>query len=278
MIHRLFALAGVLASGLVLTAGALGGSTVTTAPGWNGSDELMPFGSPSSGTPTYGQVIQGNDEELSSVTFTFDLPATTVFRGGVYVWAGNHVGAELWRGDDRHTSGIGLEDVTFDLPGGVVLGSSTQYILLATTIFSTGSGAGGWGAFYGDASYPDTFAEWTNSGAPTALTDTWDGVGNWATAWDISVTAVFGAPNPRQGAGRAGYCSVVGNTWSDGLRIVPGTFLNLVAGQATSDPLYAGAIPANYLEGVGITCDPLPGNYARNGWRDGFYPYYGKTS
>jgi hypothetical protein len=273
--RRLLALAGVLASAFVLTSSALAATTVTTAPGWDGSGQLTQFGATGSGaTPTYGQVIQGNDQALSSFTFTLDLPATTIFHGGVYVWAGNHVGAELWQGEDVHTSGLGLEEVTFDLPGGVVLDAGTQYILLATTIFSAGSGSGGWGAFIDDGGYPDTFAEWSNSTAPTALTDAWDGTAGWADAWDIAFTAVFGSATPDVVPDRAGYCSVAGDTWPDGSAIVPGTFLDLVSGQVSDDGHYAGAVPANYLEGVGITCDALPATYARSGWMDGFYPYY----
>jgi hypothetical protein len=274
--RRLLVLAGVLASAFVLPASGLAATTITTVPGWDGADQLTSFGS-TYGTPTYGQVIEGNDQALAGFTFTLDVPATTIFRGGVYVWEGDHAGAELWQGGDRHTSGLGLEDVTFDLPGLVVLNAGTRYVLLATTIFSTGSGDGGWGAMSGNPDYPDTFAAWTNSGGPTALTDAWDGVGPWAENWDVAFTAVFGAATPEILPSRAGYCSVQGNTrYADGSAITPGTFLDLVDGQVRGDDHYLGAVPASYLEGVGITCDALPSNYVRDGWAADFYPRYAK--
>jgi hypothetical protein len=51
------------------------------------------------------------------------------------------------------------------------------------------------------------------------------------------------APRPPD---RGGYC-------------LNGKFLNLVLGQPDTDPLYKGAVPALYVQGVGITCD-VPGN------------------
>lgn len=57
---------------------------------------------------------------------------------------------------------------------------------------------------------------------------------------------------------RAGYCSVAGNTSPDGLPIPVGTFLNLLLGQPQVDANVAGAAPAAYVEGLGITCDPPP--------------------
>jgi hypothetical protein len=83
---------------------------------------------------------------------------------------------------------------------------------------------------------------------------------------------------------RAGYCSVDGNTWGDGTAIPAGTFLNLGDGQSTAG-LYMGATPANYLEGLGISCD-VPAGYARTGETVGFhghgdpglYRFYSKTA
>ncbi len=63
---------------------------------------------------------------------------------------------------------------------------------------------------------------------------------------------------------RAGYCAVQGNTSLDGTSIVPGTFVNLVAGQPDTDPHFKGARPAYYYEGLGVSCDVLQG-YAGTG-------------
>lgn len=62
------------------------------------------------------------------------------------------------------------------------------------------------------------------------------------------------APEPT----RVAYCSVPGNTWADGTPITPGTFLNLLVGQPATDKHYTGAVPAWYVEGVGLTCTLTP--------------------
>jgi hypothetical protein len=50
------------------------------------------------------------------------------------------------------------------------------------------------------------------------------------------------------GGSRLGYC-------------LHGTFLDLVVGQPDVDGLYSGATPAMYVQGVGITCGPVPTGY-----------------
>ena len=84
---------------------------------------------------------------------------------------------------------------------------------------------------------------------------------------------------------RGGYCSVKGNTYPfTGAAIPPGTFLDLTGGQVANDATYKGAVPANYLQGLGITCDVLPG-YVKTGETVGYfghgdpgmYTYYAKA-
>ena len=85
---------------------------------------------------------------------------------------------------------------------------------------------------------------------------------------------------------RLGYCSAAGNTRPDGTAIAPGTFLNLAAGQPDTDSDYRGATPAYYYEGIGISCDQLPGykatgelvGYGGHGDdQGGIYQYMAKT-
>jgi hypothetical protein len=66
------------------------------------------------------------------------------------------------------------------------------------------------------------------------------------------------APEPT----RVAYCSVTGNTWPDGTAVTPGTFLNLLSGQPATDKHYTGAVPAWYVEGVGLTCTLTPSQAA----------------
>lgn len=73
------------------------------------------------------------------------------------------------------------------------------------------------------------------------------------------------APVFVQGPPRAGYCSVAGNTYPDGTPIPVGTFLDLELRQVTSDSNYEGAVPAIYVEGMGITCDPPPAGFSFDG-------------
>ena len=80
---------------------------------------------------------------------------------------------------------------------------------------------------------------------------------------------------------RAGYCSVPGNTSEAGAPLQPSTFLDLVVGEPEKDAHYAGATPAAYVEGLGLTCSPPPAGYVRHGFASGagqvgtgIYPYY----
>lgn len=83
---------------------------------------------------------------------------------------------------------------------------------------------------------------------------------------------LMGQPN-------VGYCAVTGNTTPAGEPIAAGTFLNLGLGQPGWDYHYAGATPAVFVEGKGITCD-VPAGAAEGtaqeslGVPGGFYPYY----
>jgi hypothetical protein len=84
---------------------------------------------------------------------------------------------------------------------------------------------------------------------------------------------------------RIAYCSVAGDTWPDGTAIPPGTFLNLEEGQPATEAEYAGAVPANYVAGQGLTCDPPPAGYTQQGTAGaaqhvagGVYPYYAPPS
>jgi YVTN family beta-propeller protein len=69
---------------------------------------------------------------------------------------------------------------------------------------------------------------------------------------------------------RMGYCSVAGDTTPSGTPIPAGTFLNLVPDQPATTPEYAGAVPANNLQAIGISCDVPPG-YVATGEKVGYY-------
>jgi hypothetical protein len=80
---------------------------------------------------------------------------------------------------------------------------------------------------------------------------------------------------------RAAYCSVAGNTAPDGSELAPGTFLDLLLGEPGRDGRVAGAQPANFIQGSGLTCAGPPSGFVRRGFassadnvRAGIYPYY----
>lgn len=83
---------------------------------------------------------------------------------------------------------------------------------------------------------------------------------------------------------RAGYCSVPGDTDETGAPLQPGTFLDLTVGAPSVDGHYTGAVPANFVEGAGLSCGTPPDGYVRDGLVDGggrpggVYPYYAKAS
>lgn len=98
------------------------------------------------------------------------------------------------------------------------------------------------------------------------------------------IGAYYLAQAQQQAPNREGYCSAPGNTRSDGTAITPGTFVDLVEGQADTDSHYQGALPANYLQGVGITCGLMAGYTPTNTFVGGGgpgtigpYPYYSKS-
>ena len=68
----------------------------------------------------------------------------------------------------------------------------------------------------------------------------------------VNSTASFAATHAPPQVNRAGYC-------------LGGKFLDLVAGQPDDDPLYTGAVLSIFVKGKGITCDPPPPGYTRQG-------------
>lgn len=78
-------------------------------------------------------------------------------------------------------------------------------------------------------------------------------------------TVLIPPSEPTTGTTRAGYCSVAGNTTVTGTPIPAGQFLELLIGQPGWDYHYAGALPARYIEDMGITCKQPPAGYTLDG-------------
>jgi hypothetical protein len=60
------------------------------------------------------------------------------------------------------------------------------------------------------------------------------------------------------GPDRYVFCAVAGNTDLNGTPIVPGTTVNILLDQASSDPHYKGATPGFWVPGEGATCSLTP--------------------
>ncbi len=158
-------------------------------------------------------------------------------------------------------------DVDFAFASSATLVAGTQYAITLSQINGTHQHV--WWA--GDAS--DVYAGGHSS----------DTLGGFATTGDLAFATYMAATASSEGD-RGGYCSVAGDTWADGTPIEVGTFLNLVDGQNGTDESFAGATPAFYLEGLGISCD-VPAGYTAthetvgyDGHGDpGSYVYYEKT-
>jgi hypothetical protein len=116
---------------------------------------------------TYGQTVTapevaapGSPVVLTSFTFRMDLPAGLVFRGFVYAWDGTKAtGPELFQSPAVHTSGAGMESVTFATPEIPVV-AGQQYVIFASIALDlaidVGKGQGPWGI-----ASPSTYADGT---------------------------------------------------------------------------------------------------------------------
>jgi hypothetical protein len=237
--------------------------TISTVGSWNGSDAVNRWGA--DWTPTYGQTIRGNGQALTSWTFYMDVDPAEVFRGAIYTWDGQKAVSQVFLGGDMSApAGSGFRAVTFDVPGGVTLAAGQEYVLLATTVFSTqdpsfsDSGNAIWGGITTGADpgvYADGEYVYTNDSDPADLTTVdWDGNHGYSSGQDLAFTAQFKAA--ATDATRIVVCTTSPVQRADGTR---GIFADLEYGawlQDRSDatsPYYRSS-PAIYVQGYGEMC------------------------
>jgi hypothetical protein len=233
---RLALLVVCLAGLLCFAAPAFAGTTISTVSSWNGSDSFNLWGI--NATPTYGQTILGNGESLSSWLFV--------------------------SGDMTAPAGSGFRAVTFNVPGGVTLAAGQEYVLFATTVFSTQSlgfvdtGNQIWGGIT-TGSNPGVYADgeyvYTNDGNPAHLTTVgWDGNHGYLNGQDVAFSAQFG---PAVGAtSRVAVCTAQPVQRLDGSQ---GRFADVeygfwLAHKDDSGSPYYQSTPAIYVEGFGSMC------------------------
>jgi hypothetical protein len=193
---------------LLLTAsGALRADTVIdTAPSWNGTDYVYPFGVPNS--QTYGQTITvPTDNVLDSFSFYMDLPSNLTFSGYVFQWNGSSAtGPELFKSVATTTTGSGtFEHITFDT-GGLALTAGQQYVLFASTSEYANPGigfnelcsivleGGCWGQVGSDVYAGGEFVFINNGTDISQWTSTPWGRGALPPGWDLAFDATLPPP------------------------------------------------------------------------------------
>ena len=187
------------------------------------------------------------------------------FRGAVYTWDGSKAGTQLFvSGDMTAPAGSGFRAVTFNVPGGVTLAAGQEYVLFATTVFSTQSpgfvdnGNQIWGGITTGANpgvYADGEYVYTNDGNPADLTTVgWDGNHGYLDGQDVAFSAQFG---PAVGAtSRVAVCTAQPVQRLDGSQ---GRFADVeygfwLAHKDDSGSPYYQSTPAIYVEGFGSMC------------------------
>jgi hypothetical protein len=239
-------------------AGSALADTITDLSSWDGTSMEAPFGYGGT-TEAYGQTILGNGENLSSFTFYLNVPTTVTFQAAVYTWTGTRAGTLLWQSADQSPpAGTGFRATTVTLPSGITLTSGQEYVLFFTTLYSTGSSSGSFGAVYTNP-YPGGDLVYINTTQASNLTGA-----SWVdlTASDFAFTANFTpyvAPvttPPVTIPSRVLVCTTKPQPRGND---TTGTFFDITdaeweAGLADpTSPLY-GSVPAVYVQGFGATC------------------------
>jgi hypothetical protein len=209
--------------------------------------------------------------QLTDVVLTlFNTSANSPLHVAITDSTSGAPGSTVLAAVDVPTTAVGATDTDYDVafpsPPDVVAG--TTY---AITVTSTGTGFWLWECSLDDYAGGQFYY---NNG----------GVGSWTgQSFADSAFATYVLVPPPPGTGRAGYCAAAGDTWANGAVIPAGTFLNLATGQPSADSHYAGATPAIYLQGEGISCDAPPPGWKQDGYAgsggpseqpDAIYPYF----
>jgi len=264
---RRLALSIALLFGVVLVVPALAsaGTTYTNSPAWNGTNYVWAWGP--AATETYGETVPGNGEALSSFTFHMDVNPNIVFEGAVATWDGHKAGTILWKSADMTTGGTNglFTSVTFNVPAGIVLQTGQQYVIFATTVFSTQPATttpndGKWGGVPVSPtdSFPQGHYVYINSHVSSALTtQSWDGSGTsgYSSTYDVAFTATFATQAP----GQEPVVMVCTSSQAAGADGSAHTFLQVAAADwaaGVNDPksLLYQSTPAIYVQGYGTMC------------------------
>ena len=152
--------------------------------GWNGMDNVSPFGPPN--TQTYGELVTAPaDNVLESWTFYMEQSTDTQFQGYVYAWDpvnNRATGPALFTSSVMSTSDPTIfQPVTFNT-GGVDLITGDEYVLFASSSADAQTGGGGLWGFIG--SEPENFS-YLNNGTDTSqwTSTSWSGLGSGSLAF-----------------------------------------------------------------------------------------------
>ncbi len=270
---RFFAAAAICAlAAIAVLAPAASAAPVIDQSNTGSPTDTWNFGWMGSASQTFTAGMTGTLDEVelnlynpSSYSSTITVQITSVTSGAPNF--GDVLGSGTVDPSTLPTSGGSLgtqvEAVTLSSPAQVVTG--TQYAIVLTTT--------GGSVYYVWRSTNDNYA-----GGLLRFNSTT----SWSSEDYVFATYVEAPSTPTPTAAtRGAYCTVADNTTDGGLPLLPGTFVNLDDGQASSDPHYAGAEPANFVQGVGLTCAAPPTGYTRHGYATAdmnvdanTYPYY----
>jgi hypothetical protein len=184
---------------------------IDTVSSWNGSNNISSWGG--SGTPTYGQSITAPVGVNTLDTFSFRINTiTNNYRAYVYSWdpvARLITGSQLWDSGTLSLNTAGFTAVNF--APNIAITPGNTYMLFASVLGESGSGATGWGYSGTSIAGADTYSgggfSFSNDSSFGALsTNAWSNPGTFgfgSATSDLAFTATFSpssaAPEPPVG-------------------------------------------------------------------------------
>lgn len=183
-------------------------ATINTAPSWDGSTSISPWGVPD--TSTYGQTftVTGSDNVLQSFSFQIAQTSTPIpFAAYVAEWAGglngNIVGSLLYNSGEKLFSNVssGFQQLIINT-GGIQLNTSSKYVaFLSTSGFQAGNlgSTTSFGNVFDGQDYADGEFVFYNTGDDFAplLNSNWETFADFGDlAFQANLTGATAVPEP----------------------------------------------------------------------------------
>ena len=183
-------------------------ATIDTAPSWDGSTSVRPWGVPN--TSTYGQTftVTGSNNVLQSFSFQIAQASTPIpFAAYVAEWAGgrngNIVGSLLYNSGQKLFSNVssGFQQLTINT-GGIQLNTGSKYVaFLSTSGLQAGSPSSttSFGNVFNGQAYADGEFVFYNTGDNFAplLNSNWETFADFGDlAFQANLTGATAVPTP----------------------------------------------------------------------------------